>query len=480
MRIRSFAVFLAAVLGALAVAQPARANISFVSLSTPQYTNLPCPTSIPVTAVVNGSPGQTFSATLTTNLGGVVQTIGPASATLLSTGTWAGYLSGGLPIQITASGSITYTASANGQSISKSIGVSCANAPGNRNGTDLGVPTNLSLVGSASACSQIFIDNLVDACRSAVEGNKVVLTWSFNPICAVVPCNVQDGWQIQRSTTGAGGPFTTVTTVAGPQARGSIVGDSISADVGECFQVLAYKGTSDVGRASNVTCVPQHLPVTLTPTKIQIAHGNVDSVYTNQTCYQPDSNPVGLKIGTDTKPNGPGITVGYLNRMTFYNGPAGQFLPCNSFDDVYQSVLTFDLTKLPSRAIASATLTLAVTRGAKNDDPGPVDGTKTGEDGTEVVSDVSCAVAAGFPTKFQTDSYGDLIGVLSDTAVKFGVATQSTLSVDLTGMVNTWLGPNGVNHGVVLSSSETSMPSPTNTECMTLYGNPQLTVTFKT
>jgi hypothetical protein len=259
---------------------------------------------------------------------------------------------------------------------------------------------------------------------------------------------------------------------------GAVLDETVAADQGSCFQIFPYKGTgpsADVGTPSNVVCVPFE-PVTLTPTKIQVAHDYYD--HSENPCASPDSNPVGYAIGyTNFQPNGPNIAVGFLNRDYFGILAVGG-IPCNIYSDLYQSVLTFDVSKLPNHAIASAKLTLNVALGAKNDNPpsGP-------NDGNEAHGAISCATSAGLATNFIFGKNG-LVSVSSNKALTFDVGmNEPTLSLDLTSMVNAWRAPNAVNNGVVLSSSGTLVTPEkydlSNKDCMTQYTDPKLTVTFK-
>ncbi len=211
MRLPSFAILIATIaLGVLVAAQPARANITLVSLATPQYTNLPCPTTIPVTAVVIGSPGQAFTATIETNSVNGQKLIGPAPGTLPSTGPKPGVLSGTLQVPVNAESTITYTAFINGLSVSATVGsvntnpssihVTCAGgtSPQNLHGADLPVANGLA-VNVPNSCLY-FSNSETSACQTALNDKKVVLTWGLIPGCVSYPCSTPDGWNIQRSS----------------------------------------------------------------------------------------------------------------------------------------------------------------------------------------------------------------------------------------------------------------------------------------
>lgn len=337
-------------------------------------------------------------------------------------------------------------------------------------GADLGVPSGLVIAGDSATCGQYMTTQSLDAqCESALANHWIVLGWNFNSNgCLKPPCQQPDGFNIVRVLNGSGSVFATQSAAGASNRFGTFLHVRGDENIGACFYVLPYRGTNDYGSRSGQVCILEimHLPVTRWAT----AHNwnSNDGVY----CHSPSSNPIGYTMMFKGGANaGNELFAGYVTRSNWGNQG-----PCNWYNDVYQGLIYFDLTKLAGKSIYKATLQLEVVKAAYNaGDAGGGDGSESGS------SPVNCVATIGFPKNVNvgTDpAFPSPLHVTFDTAntQKGGIGK---VSVDVTNMVHAWLSPGGINRGIVLSPSYMFPQfglSVYNADCLSQFREPTLDV----
>jgi hypothetical protein len=153
------------------------------------------------------------------------------------------------------------------------------------------------------------------------------------------------------------------------------------------------------------------------------------------------------------------IMVGYRHSLGL-SGPVN----CNYHDEVWEGVLRFDVSKLPSKHIAFALMKISAVDGINS----------PGNYVYEKQSNLSCVVEGGFA---KSDDWEKK----KQTTIPFDrdATTQLSdpnLSLDVTDMVNQWI--NGrPNYGIVLAGAG-NLVEQDDKECLSVYQTGDLHIVF--
>jgi len=341
-------------------------------------------------------------------------------------------------------------------------------------GFDLAQPHNLAPVTSSGQCRQnFFLDQQVAACDSGLTSGNVVLVWSYVPSSCLAKTKCQTsvtGFNVLKSASGPNGDFhLSDNENADPSQTGVALSEKIDENQGVCFAVQPYSG-SDIGPASQPYCVPLPTPpMVLSPDGIGTSHfekpmgpnasGDGDYCTTVQHLYKNDAKIPNVPPGQ--------FLVGYRDNadLTTDQNPNN---PCIGLDDVYSGALHFDLSKLPKKPIAKAVLDIVAADGLldyKNN---------FGEIVTSGHAAPACVARYGYAPNKQWLSPGQTLFPFEQVgSVGYNIGHTA---IDITAMVDRWV--SGPNYGIILAGTGDGTTRD-NLECLSLYGNVTLTISFK-
>jgi|GEM_PF-1882933 len=362
-------------------------------------------------------------------------------------------------------------------------------------------PRGVGVATTGSQCSRLGVE--ASACVSAIAAGKLVLIWSFTAGAGPKPA----GFNILRNRNLA------VTNVDRNQT-GYVMQEALVDAAGDCYSVQAYSNApAKTGPVSKAYCIVA--PTVLSPSHVLPSY-SVDA-YGSQPCHKPDqhnyngrlqgpASPADEKGGWYTANDNLGpskpvisgtILVGYSHSRNSMG--CGD----NMSSSQYRSGISFDLKGISAKNFTKATLFLNVAHAwidsylsdlarrptARTSICGSCPGGyNVVFDRTEQQTNVSCTSSIGYATnkrwmnsKPKPDgsipaTKTSLIGF--DPAIKV-YASRGTMSIDVTAMVKTWLSGGRPNNGFVLSPHDPAPDRVSNTECLTQYGAPTLTLQYR-
>jgi hypothetical protein len=480
-------------------------TVTSVALTSSDGTNVSCPATIHVTANVTGTAGTYLHVVVRGFFNGSFVTIDGTQSMpdtqMLTTGTYTRTFAVALPVLTGEPGDgIVLTAWQNGDTFPFNTPSDSAQfvptckapptapptatpAPTPAPGSDLGIPTDLIAVHSTQTCQGLVLASVVGSgCASAVQKGELVLAWSYTSLSHCGShCATPTGFVVERAGY-EGGAYQAYQLVAydpkTPAADGIIMSTvPYATTFGQCYRVSALRGDADQGLSSTPMCIKPD-PVTLNAV---VYSANVLEHTKSGALCSPDANPIGIALAGQVSSNE--FLVGFRDSETFSSA-------AQCFEEYYQrwqADLVFPVDTLPLKKVAHATLTATVVNGAFS--PGQSDPNSSSYDGPERAVQVNCVAHVGYPTNFKPGESAPERITYDDFADPTPAKAATTVSIDVTGMVQAWLRPGGVNNGMVLSaqvfnggngySSFHDLPqSPVSQECIAIYSNPKLTITY--
>jgi len=360
-------------------------------------------------------------------------------------------------------------------------------------------PRGVGVATTGSQCSRLGIE--ASACVSAIAAGKLVLIWSFTAGAGPKPA----GFNILKNRNLA------VTNVARNQT-GYVLQEALVDAAGDCYSVQAYSNApAKTGPVSKAYCIVA--PTVLSPSHVLPSYA-VDA-YGSRRCQkasryngrtQGPTSPADEKRGWYTAndnlvPSKPVISGTILVGYSHSRNSMG----CgdNMSSSQYRSGISFDLKGISAKSFTKATLSLNVAQAWIDSYLGDLARRPTARasicgscaggynvvfDRTEQQTNVSCTSSIGYAknkrwmnSKPKPDgsipaSKNSLISF--NPAIKVG-ASRGTMSINVTAMVKTWLSGGRSNNGFVLSPHDPAPDRVSNTECLTQYGVPTLTLQYR-
>jgi len=358
-------------------------------------------------------------------------------------------------------------------------------------------PRGVGVATTGSQCSRLGME--ASACASAIAAGKLVLIWSFTAGAGPKPA----GFNILKNRNLA------VTNVARNQT-GYVMQEALVDAAGDCYSVQAYSNApAKTGPVSKAYCIVA--PTVLSPSHVLPSY-SIDA-YGSRRCQKPNqglqqgpTSPADEKRGWYTANDnmGPSKPVIFGTILVGYSHSRNS-MGCgdNMSSSQYRSGISFDLKGISAKNFTKATLSLNVAQAWIDSYRGDLARRPTSPGGicgscaeghyvvfarTEQQTNVSCTSSIGYATNKRwmnsksltsfdgTVRKSSLIGF--DPAIKVG-ASRGTMSIDVTAMVKTWLSGGRPNNGFVLSPHDPAPNRVSNTECLTQYIAPTLTLRYR-
>ncbi len=340
--------------------------------------------------------------------------------------------------------------------------------------TTFALPTNLALATQGLTCAQhMNLDAQAAKCDPAIAAHKVVLIWTVAPCANAGGCVTPiDGYGVEKSASGPSGSYAYVASQSlDPKQTGIILAEKTDDVAGTCFHVYAYKGELKSPPsapycvlAAQVVAVSSALPTAKPPKRVVIENPGVMTRFVTHN-FDPDHQRC--------QPVNPGATPA-ISSGEFIVGFRDDV--CRDTYDSFQAGLRFyfvgvDLT----RPIASASLNATVVTAHYNNGSQP----------REVTDLKSCTLFVGYAEN--DDWLNSNPAPTLEKTIPFELFQQlpypdTAVNVDVTSMVKAWQSGRAY-HGIVLTPLHTTaeqgwQPFSGEDECVTLYRNPTLTITF--
>ncbi len=482
-------------LGVAAIAQPASAAITRVTLTSTDNRNVRCPGTVHVTGTAHGTPGQPLTVTYTTAFNGKppADILGtPVTATMPASGVAKATYAVPVPVLTGPNDYIAVTAVEPGGPVKQaSIKVSCFS---------LAAPHDVHEITSRKGCGTVpppIAGPLI--CDGLIRSGGIMLAWNDD-------ATTLNGYKVYRVD---GGQHTLVATVSnGAAARFVGLSKSQGPFAGRCYVVEAYSGTLE-SRPSDRFCATSDSTATvktLTPNQSS-------SLTTRSVSLQNYNNACGLNIDPNQILTGlktlfgttftsyfswlSGATAGgnwTVNRQSSVlevgalgaafeihsSTQAFSFLDCgklgsynttNNNADAYSlSGVAFPLGPLSGHRVYSATLMMGVG-------PSVVirSGKFTRTSGYSCVTEADAA-AGQWWTVANLNAWG-----YHSQKASFAYGPATSIKTDVTSIVQTWANDHDAgDDGFILrvAGDNPALKPVTPSACMTQYKAPRLEVVY--